>query len=200
MIACIGVAILGDGALIAMTWAGVLRVGEALAAARSDLILPRDAARELLELCCKLGSQRQEAEPPGILDLAFRRFNPDERLWPWSPSKLRRRFALLLAALGIADSQGCSHFNLSSLRPGGATHWLAQTEDAEFVRPRGRWLSTRVLEIYLQEAPTGTYQKRLTSEPKSRIQDFCNFFPKSSRKRSFFKATHIPEEAWPKLW
>ena len=127
-----------------------------------------------------------------LLDLAFRRLNPDERLWPWSPSKLRRRFALLLAALGIADSQGCSHFNLSSLRPGGATHWLAQTEDAGFVRPRGRWLSTRVLEIYLQEAPTGTYQKRLTSEPKSRIQDLCNFFPKSSRKLSFFKATHIP--------
>jgi hypothetical protein len=150
---------LREGALIAMTWAGVLRVGEALAAARSDLILPRDAARELLELCCKLGSQRQEAEPPGILDLAFRRFNPDERLWPWSPSKLRRRFALLLAALGIADSQGCSHFNLSSLRPGGATHWLAQTEDAEFVRRKGRWLSTRVLEIYLQEAPTGHTRK-----------------------------------------
>jgi hypothetical protein len=57
---------LREGALIAMTWAGVLRVGEALAAARSDLILRRDAARELLELCYKLGSQRQEAEPPGI--------------------------------------------------------------------------------------------------------------------------------------
>ena len=162
---------LREGALIAMTWAGVLRVGEALAAARSDLILPRDAARELLELLqIRLPKTRGRAarhqssriEPDDVvllLDLAFRRLNPDERLWPWSPSKLRRRFALLLAALGIADSQGCSHVNLSSLRPGGATHWLAQTEDAEFVRPRGRWLSTRVLEIYLQEAPTGHTRK-----------------------------------------
>ena len=106
--------------------------------------------------------QSSRIEPDDVvllLDLAFRRLNPDERLWPWSPSKLRRRFALLLAALGIADSQGCSHVNLSSLRPGGATHWLAQTEDAEFVRRKGRWLSTRVLEIYLQEAPTGHTRK-----------------------------------------
>ena len=34
---------------------------------------------------------------------------------------------------------------------GGATWFLLPTEDAEMLRRRGRWLSSRVMEIYLQE-------------------------------------------------
>lgn len=217
MLACTTLAILWgwlrEGALIAMTWTGVLRVGEVLSALRADLILPRDAAPSTLGALLQIRlpktrgraarHQSSRIEPDDIvqlLDLAFRRLNIDERLWPWSPSRLRRRFSLLLTALGVADSRGSSHFNLSSLRPGGATYWLAQTEDAEFVRRKGRWLSTRVLEIYLQEASVATYQRRLTEESKSRIQDLCNLFPEVLKKAQFFKAARIPEDAWPKLW
>ena len=54
-------------------------------------------------------------------------------------------------------------------RPGGATYWLLETEDAEYVRRKGRWLSTRVLEIYLQEASVATYDRRMSDDTKSRI-------------------------------
>lgn len=46
-------------------------------------------------------------------------------------------------------------FDLASLRPGGAT-LLLRTEDLELIRRRGRWLSSRVMEIYLQEVMATT--------------------------------------------
>lgn len=64
-------------------------------------------------------------------------------------------------------------------RPGGATYWLLETEDAEYVRRKGRWLSTRVLEIYLQEASVATYDRRMSDDTKSRIASLCRKFPRS---------------------
>eukprot|EP00435_Cladocopium_sp_Y103_P060998 s1156_g22.t1 len=187
---------LREAALIAMTWTGVLRIGETLNALRSDLILPEDAAPGTLTalLNIRLPKTRGRAarhqstriDPSDIVALlvsAFSRLGPDEALWPWSPQRLRKRFALLLAALGIPETaQGTAQYNLSSLRPGGATFWLAATEDAEFVTRKGRWLSTRVLEIYLQETSVSTYRSRLTSESKSRIEALCSIFPEVLEK------------------
>lgn len=53
-------------------------------------------------------------------------------------------------------------YKLSFLRPGGATFLLQLTENGDFVRSRGRWLSSKVLEIYIQEAAVATYQSRLS--------------------------------------
>jgi hypothetical protein len=80
-----------------------------------------------------------------LLSAVFRDLLPGEPLWPFSPATMRRRFTCLLAALGMTlGGDGQMPYSLSSLRPGGATYWLAETEDAEFVRRKGRWLSTRV--------------------------------------------------------
>ena len=182
-------------AIIAMTWTGVPRMGESLAACRSDLVLPEDAApgTQSALLKVRLPKTRGRAaryqstriDPIDVVQLliiAFSRPFESERLWPGSPSMLRRRFAVPLSALGLVNSAGAPHCALSSLKPGGATFWLWATEDAEFVRPKGRWLSTRVLEIYLQEASVMTYQDKLLIESKSRIESLRSSFPEILNK------------------
>ena len=204
---------LREAAIIAMTWTGVLRIGESLGACREDLVLPADAAPGMLSALLKIrlpktrgraarhqSSRIDPSDIVGLLEIAFGKLNDSEKLWPGSPSMLRRRFAALLAALGLVNAAGVPYYNLSSLRPGGATFWLWATEDAEYVRRKGRWLSTRVLEIYLQETSVMTYQKKLTEEAKSRIESLCNTFPRVLEKAKYFSTARIPENAWPSLW
>eukprot|EP00438_Fugacium_kawagutii_P016967 Skav217281 [mRNA] locus=scaffold120:219800:220858:+ [translate_table: standard] len=203
-----------EAAALALGWAGVLRIGEVFAACRQDLILPEDAAPGVLWALLKIKlpktrgraarHQSSRIEPEDIvklLQIAYSKLAPQELLWPHSPATLRKRFATLLTSLGIGRRRdGSLPYSLSSLRPGGATHWLQATEDAEYVRRKGRWLSTRVLEVYLQEASVMTYQQRLTTETKSRVQNLCNTFPTILGRAQFLKDTNIPEQLWPRLW
>lgn len=128
-----------------------------------------------------------------LLEAIFGRLTPIEFLWHHSPPTLRRRFATLLSALGLALRHDGSHiYSLSSLRPGGATFWLQATEDSEFVRRKGRWLSTRVLEIYLQKSAISTYHRRLSDETRTRIDHLCRSFQTILDRAIFFKETKIP--------
>ena len=218
MIACVTLSLLWgwtrEAAIISMTWSGVLRIGEVLASRRQDLVLPEDAApgQQSALLMIRAPKTRGRAarhqssriDPEDVVRLlsaVFRPLAPSALLWHQSPATLRRKFACLLAALGLAQRRdGTFQFSLSSLRPGGATYWLAATEDAEFVRRKGRWLSTRVLEIYLQEASVSTYDRSLSLETKSRIKNLCNVYSSVLEKAIFFKRTFIPETIWPQLW
>ena len=74
------------------------------------------------------------------------------------------------------------------------------TEGAEYMGEEGRWLSTRVLEIYLQEAAVMTYRTRLSAETRSRVESLCHVYPTVLQKVHFFKQMRILEEAWPQLW
>ena len=107
-----------ESAIIAMAWTGVLRIGEAISALRSDLILPRDAAPGVAFAILKIklpktrgrGAKHQSSRiDPEYCDVAgfvFGRLAPSERLWPWAPATLRRKFAQLLKALGIVRNSG----------------------------------------------------------------------------------------------
>ena len=203
-----------EAAVIAMTWTGVLRIGESLAASRGDLVLPQDSAPGSWYALLLIKSpktrgraakhQSSRIDPEDVVQLlsaVFGGLSRNEMLWPASPATLRRRFCLLQAALGFsAAGDGSYPYSLNSLRPGGATFWLQSTEDAEFVRRKGRWLSTRVLEIYLQEASVSTYQRGLSTVTKSRVESLCRSFSSILRKAIFFKETKIPEQLWPQLW
>ena len=94
-----------------------------------------------------------------------------KKLWPFSAATLRSRFTCLLKALDLPTSKTSAGrpFELSSLRPGGATWMLNITENAELVRRRGRWLSHRVMEIYLQEVQVATYLFRLLPAQRQKI-------------------------------
>ena len=218
MIACVTLSLLWgwvrEAGIIALMWTGVLRVGEVISATRGDLILPEDAAPGFSGVLLRIRlpktrgraarHQTAKVEPVDIvflLSCAFGGLSDGEMLWPLSPSTLRKRFFQLLAALGISeDVKGNMPYTLSSLRPGGATYWLQLTEDAEFVRRKGRWLSTRVLEIYLQEAVFATYHSKLSCVTKSRVTDLCKNFPEILEKAAFFKRSNFPFSLWPKLW
>eukprot|EP00435_Cladocopium_sp_Y103_P048082 s660_g14.t1 len=91
----------------------------------------------------------------------------------------------------------CASYDLGSLRPGGATFLLHLTEDSELVRRRGRWLSTRVLEIYLQEIQVCTYLDRVTPRARALIELCAGAFAytlerslKTGTRRSNLKEWH----------
>ena len=200
-----------EACVIALAWTGVLRVGEVVAACRRDLVLPCDAAPGFLCALLKIrqpktrgrAARHQRVEPTDVVQLQeaiFKRAAPSEKLWHLSPATLRRRFNSLQAALGLVATDGSEDFiyALASLRPGGATHWLQVTEDAEFVRRKGRWVSAKVLEIYLPEATVATYVHKMTEESVSRVSLLCKCFPEILDKA--IKNSRIPENAWPRLW
>ena len=62
--------------------------------------------------------------------------------------------------------------DLGSLRAGGATWLLSVTEDsedAELVRRRGRWLSHRTMEIYIQEFSSIQFIHRLPEATQAKL-------------------------------
>eukprot|EP00435_Cladocopium_sp_Y103_P003960 s4316_g1.t1 len=160
-----------EACVLLMTWTGLLRIGEVFAAVRSDLILPRDAAPGMRSCLLKIHQPKTRGRSAkhqvakidfpdviALLDAVFGRSDPLEKIWPMSPQAMRSKFKQLQSALGLKVSREGGHvpYELSSLRPGGATFYLTQTEDGEYVRRKGRWLSTKVLEIYIQEAVAAT--------------------------------------------
>ena len=137
-----------------------------------------------------------------LISAVFRKLDAAAPSWPWSPATLRRRFVTLQQAVGLDVSRkpDSSPYDLASLRPGGATFLLQQTEDSELVRRKGRWLSSRVLEIYIQEASVSTFQQKMSKRTYGRITELADAFPKILEKAVFFLNAHIPERAWPNLW
>jgi len=86
---------------------------------------------------------------------------------------MREGMKLLSFALGIP------HLGLrpSSLRAGGATDLLEQTGNLPLVRMRGRWLSERSLEHYVQEAMVTLVSQRITNEAEAKIEEVRTHWP-----------------------
>ena len=186
-----------------------------MAAKRRDLVLPSDGVPgrsfALLQIPMPktrgVAAKHQAARiDPGdvvkLISSVFGRFEQDQPLWGLSTASLRKRFMTLQSSLGLPIKKTVSEtpYDLSSLRPGGATHLLHRFEDAEFVRRRGRWLSARVCEVYLQEIAVSTYSTRLTAETQQKIQKLADAFPDLLEKAEYFMQSFVPFNAWPKLW
>ena len=204
-----------EASIIALTWSGILRIGEVLMAQRKDLILPMDMAPGCNYALLRIkrpktrgrSAKHQSArvDPSDIVTLlsaTYGKMHDDQYLWPYSAATLRRRFNSLLKALDLPLHRNHDHrpFDLGSLRPGGATHMLMTTEDSELVRRRGRWLSVRVMEIYLQEVQFSTYAERLTTSSRSKIDKFSAGFPEVLKLAVSFLKTAIPTKAWYALF
>ena len=196
-----------EAALFALSWAGLLRIGEAIAAYRRDLILPADAAPgtsfALPRICSPktrgraARHQASHIDPPDIvrlLELAFVELRPREKLWPFSAGTLRRRFKLLQSRFGLTAADGSPHFDLSSFRPGSATWMLHAAENPDLVRRRGRWMSMR--EIYLQEVEAVTYLPSLGADDRALLQSMADSFPFFLEKAAYFLRFGIPPLAW----
>ena len=192
-----------------------MRIGETLSATRSDLVLPKDSAPGINYVLVRIkqpktrGSaarhQSARIDPADVIDLldaVFGRKPGHEKLWMLSASTLRKRFAALQKALGLPCERSGSFrpYDLASLRAGGATFLMQRLEDAELVRRRGRWLSARVLEIYLQEIAAATFQLRMHPTAFSFVQRLASSFSSINSRAIFMLQASIPPAAWPRLW
>ena len=177
-----------EAAVIMMGWAGLMRIGEVLAATRSELVLPCDSApgTPFALIIIKSPKTRgrharhqaariDQRDLIAFLTAVYKDFPKGAQLWPFSASTLRKRFGMLLRSLELPDKKSgpTRPFDLGSLRAGGATWLLHFTEDPEVVRRRGRWLSTRVLEIYLQETLVTTFVQTLKPRAPFLIELLC---------------------------
>ncbi|CAE7571859.1 unnamed protein product, partial [Symbiodinium necroappetens] len=201
-----------EAGLFALAWGGLLRIGEATNAKRSDLVLPRDVLftqcfvlLRIQEPKTRLRMARHQAarvEPQGLvelIDLVFHGLRPDERLWPRSQQTLRKRLDAVLARLGITPREGEKALDLGSFRPGGATYLLQQTEDLELTRRRGRWASHKVMEIYLQEVASITFYPQLPLPVREQVLRFAQGFRPTLAKAKQWEARGIPPTAWYSL-
>ncbi|CAE7937881.1 Mettl5, partial [Symbiodinium necroappetens] len=201
--------------VLALTWGGLLRIGEALGAKRADLMLPTDvwdtidfAFLTIREPKTRYSAARHQSvriDQPDILKivtLVFRGLRPFEKLWPSSGQTLRTRFRQLCGALKLPCgwSGATPGLELASLRAGGATWLLMQNEDSELVRRRGRWLTAKIMEIYIQEVSSIQFLPSLKQETKGLIQAALEAFSDVLRKVDFFVTTGILPQAWYKLF
>ncbi|CAE7881265.1 fat-7, partial [Symbiodinium microadriaticum] len=199
------------GAALALAWGGLLRIGEVITAKRSDLTLPKDIDFAVNFALLSIGEpktrfraarhQSVKVDHPDILevlDLCYGRLSPSSRLWPFSGQTLRSRFRHLCGALRLpsSPSAGRPHLELASLRAGGASWMMLVSEDAERIRRRGRWLNSRVMEIYVQEVTALQFMPVQTDETKSRIRVALESYKQVLQTVSFFSGIGVPPQHW----
>ena len=202
-----------EAALFGLAWAGLLRFGEIFTATRGDLVLPDDAApgTDFILLQIKQPKTRGRAarhqaarvDPQDLVLLISSILGPlprSAKLWPFSDGVLRRRLKTILHRLGLEHPGEKSVFDLASFRPGGATWMLHLTENPELVRRGGRWLSSRVMGIYLQEIVTTTFVPQLQGSVRTLIQQLAIGFPLVLKLALFLEASYIPRRAWYNLF
>ena len=204
-----------EAGALALTWGGLLRAGEMTSAFRKDFLLPFDtdftnrfallAISEPKTRFTVARHQSAKVDAPDLLrviDLAFRRLESHEKLWPFSPQTLRNRFKTLLTSLSLGGPRIGNHrtLDLGSLRPGGATWLLQNTEQAELVRRRGRWISSKVMEVYLQEVGTAQFMNALSQDQRQRVFGMAHGFNLILQKAEHFHAAGVPPFAWYKMF
>ena len=96
-------------------------------------------------------------------------FPPDRPVFHGSALQLRQCFDSLCRALHLPTQDG-KGLTPASIRAGGATFWYRKTDSTEWLRFRGRWASSRMLEVYIQEVAALSLQSHL---PPSDWEHIC---------------------------
>ena len=212
MLAMLSVAILWGwldvAGILAICWGGLARVGEATAAYRRDLALPEDIGTEcgadgsmillaVMEPKTRFKAARHQClkiDQPQFVRLVRLAF---QDLCP-SGATLRARFQKLLSAVGIPPNAvaNVKDFDLASLRAGGATWLMGATESPDFVRRRGRWITTKVREIYIQEVAAMMFLPRLSPEQRQHIFCWANVFDEALEYAALCKDLRVPPRSW----
>jgi pyrroloquinoline quinone (PQQ) biosynthesis protein C len=71
---------------------------------------------------------------------------------------------------------------------------LFLTEDSGLVRRRGRWVTTKVIELYLQEVLYTKYTQKLPRVTRERIERLAGAFPFILKKALAFLHGAIPAQ------
>ena len=200
---------------VALCWGGLLGPGELTAALRADLVLPDDidhslpfawfSIREPKTRYTAARHQSVKVDHPDILrtiTIAFAPLRRGDKLWPSSGQTLQTRLRQLLEALRVPSSPGGSlrHLELASLRAGGASWMMLVSEDPALVQRRGRWLSSRVFEIYIQEVGTLQFLPALPEEARYRIRQALAEYHNVLNTASFLQDSGIASKNWFSLF
>ena len=175
------------------------------------LILPADVQNSINHVLLRIREpktryraarhQAGKVEQPDLMEIiriGFARLQKSEKLWPWSGATLRGRFAKVLAKLHLpsTSTQVPKALTLASFRPGGATWLIGCTESAELVRRRGRWISFKIMECYLQEVTSTTYFHEISDEARSKVLAAMKAFPSLFKAAIHFEKCMIPPSSW----
>eukprot|EP00438_Fugacium_kawagutii_P027002 Skav232500 [mRNA] locus=scaffold1096:33698:38011:+ [translate_table: standard] len=200
-----------EAAIFALAWGALLRIGEIFQAYRGDLILPSDVGKSIQYVLLRIqepktryrAARRQSGklEQPDLIEviqLGLGHLLPHEPLWHLSGPTLRLRLSKVLARLGLPTSgSSCPKpLTLASFRPGGATWLITQTESAELVRRRGRWVSNKIMECYLQEVTSMTYLNQIHPDAKKAVLQGLATFPSLLGAVIQFQKSKIPTSSW----
>ena len=74
---------------------------------------------------------------------------------------------------------------------------MLATEESELVRRRGRWLSSRTMEIYIQESSATTFYPRLPEKVKAKVSMLAKAFPEAFQKMVTLQKMKLPSQTWP---
>eukprot|EP00435_Cladocopium_sp_Y103_P061685 s1586_g23.t1 len=199
---------------LSLGWGALLRAGEILMARRRDLLLPRDVDETICFALLAInepktrhtGPKHQAAklDIPDLLqvtDLAFGDKSDGAKLWEQSGQTLRLRFKEILKelCLPVERESGMKPLDVGSLRAGGATWHLQVSEDGEYTRRKGRWLSLKVMEVYVQETAALLYLKRISSAGRQKVIAVAGKFPQILAQSLSLKAAHVPKHVWYQL-
>eukprot|EP00435_Cladocopium_sp_Y103_P022474 s2365_g5.t1 len=86
--------------------------------------------------------------------------------------------------------------DLGSLRAGGASWLLLVSENSELTRRRGRWLTAKTMEVYVQESASIQLVPRLPAEIKQQVLDGAESFPWLLSYAKILQQAKIPESVW----
>lgn len=200
---------------LGLMWGALLRPGEFLTARRSDLLLPRDVGHTIAFAILSIQEpktrnvaarhQAARLDIPDLLALVqaeFFRLQSHQKLWPSSGQTLRARFKSVLAGLGLPSSHTQQHkaLDLGSMRAGGATWLLETTENGNLVQRRGRWISEKVMSLYIQELSANIYLSQLSEKTRTKILKLAHAFPSLVQKAVDLHDAKIPEASWYKIF
>ena len=198
--------------IIALSWGGLTRIGEALSALRCQLVLPKDVEHTADFILLQINEPKtrfraarhqvarvDQPQLVKLIELVFRDLHPSQRLWPFSGQTMRQRFQKLLEANCLTKLPPPYHrgLDLGSLRAGGASWLLMRSEDSELTRRRGRWISSKIMEIYVQEVTALQFMPNLPAPTKQLILAGVNSFPWVLAKADDLRLAGIPEMVWP---
>lgn len=92
--------------------------------------------------------------------------------------------------------EGMKALDPGSLRSGGATWHLQLTEDGEYTRRKGRWISAKVMEIYVQETASLLYLKRIPDAARELVLSVAHLFPTVFTKVCWYVKLGVAPSAW----
>ena len=202
-----------EAGVLALAWGGLLRIGEVFAARRQDLLLPRDFGFTIDYALLRIGEpktrfkaarhQCAKVDHPQLLlviEVAFFNKRKDDLLWKFSAQTMRSRLQRLLKGIQLGYLDGIPRgLDLGSLRAGGASWLLMTSEDSELTRRRGRWISSKVMEIYVQEIASVQFLHRLPNRARDLILQGVSIFPDLLESVHWLWMNGMPMNGWRML-